>query len=205
VFLGQQYNQCLSFAKRNKGFSEMDFASKKTALLFTVAAASILSGCASSSSNQTGPELSAYQKKVLEEDQRTNEILAKAALLSAKSLAVFVRTEQAVHQPAMTAEQIRQARFQDSYIPVNMEQMVEFAWDAAPEPLMSSLASSAGYELKFMNERPPIPKAVTISSKPRMIAEYFDIIEQETAGYIDRIVEDDKSDRKIVRVWYAQF
>lgn len=179
----------------------MDFSKKLLAIVFTAS----LMGCASSSKEIEEPALSIYQKKILKEEQITNEILAKAALLSAKSLAVFVRTEQAAQQPEMTSEQIRQARFKETYIPVNMEQKVEYVWDSAPEPLMSALAANAGYELAYMNERPPIPKTVTISSQKRMIATYFDIIEQQSAGYIDRIVTDDKADRKMIRIYYSQF
>ena len=166
----------------------------------------LLPSCASSKRDPVDqPSLSVYQKKVLEEDRRTMEVLSKAAVLSAKSLAVFVRTEQAVHQPAMTAEQVRQARFQDSYIPVNMEQKVEYAWDSSPEPLLSSLAANAGYRLVYTNERPPIAKSVTVSSKPRMISDYINIIEQQTTGYIKEIRVDDKSDDKVIRVFYSKF
>jgi hypothetical protein len=179
----------------------MDFSLK----VFTLTLVFLISGCASHKNKNESQSLSIYQQKILKEEQITNEILAKAALLSAKSLAVFVRTEQAAQQPAMTAEQIRQARFQETYIPVNMEQKVEYVWDSSPEPLMSALASNAGYQLVYMNERPPIPKTVTISSESRMIVKYFDIIEQQSVGYIDRIVKDDKSDMKMIRIYYSQF
>jgi hypothetical protein len=164
-----------------------------------------LTACASSKKPIEQSSLNVYQKRVLEEEQRTNEILAKAAALSAKSLAVFVRTEQAVAQKELTAEQIRQARFQRNYIPVNMEQRVTYGWDSAPEPLLRSLADNSGYTLDYINERPPIPKTVTVSSKSRMITDYIDIIRQQTKGYIDFIYVDDKSDEKSIKVKYSEF
>ncbi len=165
----------------------------------------LTTSCASTKTEVKQETLSVFQKKILEEDRRTEEVLAKAAALSAKSLAVFVRTEQAAIQPELTAEQIRQARFQAEYIPVNMEQKVEYAWDSAPEPLLFALASNAGYELIYVNQRPPIPKTVTASSEFRMISTYIDIIRQQTKGYIESIVPDDKSDRKVIRIKYSDF
>ena len=174
-------------------------------ILLTAIMSLSLSACSMTSKELDKDSLSVYQEKILKEDQRTNEILAKAAALSAKSLAVFVRTEQALHQKSLTSEQIRQARFQAEYIPVNMEQKVEYSWDSAPEPLIRSLADDAGYELEYMNERPPIPISVSISSKIRTIEAYFKIIEDNSVGYIARIDRDDKTDRKIVRVYYSAF
>lgn len=164
-----------------------------------------ISGCATTKKEVEPDSLSLYQQKVLEEDQRTDEILAKAAALSAKSLAVFVRTEQAVHQKDLSAEQIRQARFQYDYIPVGMEQKIELPWDGAPEPLLAALAANAGYELIYVNERPPVATSVTVSSSIRPIVDYINIIEQQTKGYIKDIIPDDKSDAKTLRVVYADF
>jgi hypothetical protein len=176
---------------------------------FTLVTIGILStftyGCATPREKIDTESMSIYQKKVLEENQRTNEVLAKAALLSAKSLAVFVRTEQAVRQKELSSEQIRQARFQSDYIPVNMEQKIEYAWDAAPEPLIAALAANAGYELIYVNQKPPIPKTVTVSSELRMITEYFDIIQEQAKGYIKDIVPDDKYNKKVIRIYYAEF
>lgn len=166
----------------------------------------VVSGCASTKKEPVDSKsLSIYQQKILEEDRITNEVLSKAAALSAKSLAVFVRTEQAVHQPLMSAEEIRQARFQNDYIPVNMEQMIEYHWDAAPEALLDALAMNTGYKVYYHNERHPIPKAVTISSKSRMVIDYINIIEQQSQDYIDRIFVDDKYDKKIIHVFYSKF
>jgi len=164
-----------------------------------------LTGCASNNKQPEKESLSLYQQKVLEEDQRTNEVLSKAAALSAKSLAVFVRTEQAVHQPNMTAEQIRQARHQLDYIPSGMEQKIEYAWDGAPEPLLSAMAMNAGYRLIYSGERPPISMSVTVGSESRMIVEYINIIRQQTSGYIKDIINDDKSNDKTIRVIYEDF
>lgn len=182
----------------------MNTPSKK---LLAITACLILSGCVTPKSDIDKESLSLYEKKMLEEDKRTNEILSKAALLSAKSLAVFVRTEQARHQKTLTAEQIRIARFENNYIHINMEQMVEYAWDAAPEALLHALASNSGYRLIFENERPPITRAVSISSKPRMIQDYIYIIEQQSMknGYIKDIIIDDKRDDKTIKVVYEDF
>jgi len=182
----------------------MKFPNKSLTTIFVCLA---LTGCMSTKKDINEETLSLYEQNILKEDKRTNEILSKAALLSSKSLAVFVRTEQAAMQKELTAEQIRLARFENNYVHVNMEQVVEYAWYAAPEALMVALASNAGYELIYDNERPPITRAVSISSKPRMIENYFDIIEQQSInnGYIKDIIIDDKYGEKSIRVIYADF
>ncbi|MCP4262632.1 MAG: DotD/TraH family lipoprotein [Planctomycetes bacterium] len=164
-----------------------------------------LSGCASSPKKIPENTLTEFERQVLEEDRRTNEILSKAAALSGKATAVWVRTNQATKLPGLTAEQIRQARFQNDYIPVNMEQKVEWGWDGAPEPVLRQISMVAGYRLVFTNERPPITKAVTMASKHRMLSEYIDIIDQQTKDYIDTIRVDDESEDKVIYVTYSDF
>lgn len=175
-------------------------------LIIGLCLAAAISGCTSTKKTPVDEEsLSIYQQKIIEENRRTEEVLSKAAALSAKAIAVFVRTEQALHQKDMTAEQIRQARFQNDYIPVNMEQKVQYSWDFAPEPLLSALASNAGYVLKYRNKRPAITKSVTASEDSRTINDYINIIRQQTEGYIDFIYVDDKTDEKTINVYYSRF
>ena len=84
----------------------------------------LLSGCASTE-NERAPEMNYFEKKIYEEDKRTNEVLSKASLLSAKALAVYVKTNQALKQGELTAEQIRQARAQNERVEINFEQIME--------------------------------------------------------------------------------
>lgn len=179
--------------------------SKVVAVMAIMITSAGLSGCQSPKAVDDTSAISIYEQKVLKEDQRTNEVLAKAAALSAKSLAVFVRTEQAVQQQLLSAEQIRQARFQASHIPTGMEQYIELPWDGPTEPLLSIVAGNAGYRVVYMNERPPIGKAVTSSGESRMLSSYIDIIRQQTLGYIDTIEIDEQSQDRVVRVYYAEF
>lgn len=177
----------------------------KVAILATILSSVCLSGCQSSKAVDDTSAISLYEQKVLKEDQRTNEILAKAAALSAKSLAVFVRTEQAVQQKTLSAEQIRQARFQATHIPTGMEQLIELPWDGPTEPLLSILAGTSGYRVLYMNERPPIGKTVTSSGESRMVSGYIDVIRQQTLGYIDTIEVDESSQDRAIRVYYTEF
>jgi hypothetical protein len=169
--------------------------------------ASSLGGCATSRSGDpiTTGELSPFEKKIYEDNKRTNEIIGNAVLLSSKSLATYVRTEQALAQKELTAEQIRQARWQRDYIPVNMEQMLKTGWGGAPEPLLAMLAGAASYRLVYHNERPPISHSVIFDSKPRMISDYFNIIEQNSEGYIERIEPDDRQQEKVINVYYSSY
>lgn len=176
----------------------------KSTLIAAIAVTGI-SGCSTTKEPVDNKSLSLYQQKILEEDRRTEEVLSKAAALSAKALAVYVRTEQALAQKELTAEQIRQARFQKNYVPVNMEQRVQFSWDSAPEPLLSSLASIAGYKLVYTNQRPPISKSVTASDAPRSVNDYIEIIRQQTSGYIEEINTDDLYNEKVIKVTYSEF
>lgn len=179
---------------------------KKT--LFAVAIASLLmGGCATTrdAAPITESELSPFEKKVYEDNKRTNEILSNAALLSSKSLATYVRTEQALAQKNLTAEEIRQARFQRDYIPFNMEQKMRTSWGYAPEPLIALVASTAGYRVVYHNERPPITRSVIIEAKSRQLSEYLDIIMQQADGYIEDIVPDDGMEENIIHVFYSKF
>lgn len=180
---------------------------KKKTLFSIIAASLLLNGCASTRDGAPikENELSPYEQKVYEDNKRTNEILSNAALLSSKSLATYVRTEQALAQKELTAEQIRQARWQRDYIPVNMEQMMRTGWGYAPEPLLSLIASTAGYRVVYHNERPPITRSVIVESKSRRIVDYLAIIDQQTEGYIERIEPDDGQQDKIIHVYYSKF
>lgn len=159
----------------------------------------------SSTSKPKEPEMSPYERAIFEERKRTNEVLAKAALLSSRSLAVYTRTKQALQQKELTAEQIRIARHQNEYIPTNMDQKVSLPVDSAPEPIIKTIASIAGYEIRFVNQRPPITRSVTIDKQKRMLRDFIFIIEQQTQGYIKNINVDDKYDRKLITVYYDDF
>ncbi|MEG3764899.1 DotD/TraH family lipoprotein [Alteromonas sp. 14N.309.X.WAT.G.H12] len=166
-----------------------------------------MSGCTATRNAKpiTNGELSPFEQKIYEDNKRTNEILSNAALLSSKSLATFVRTEQALAQKTLTAEQIRQARWQRDYIPVNMEQMMQTGWGYAPEPLIALVASTAGYRVIYHNERPPITRSVIVEAKSRRLVDYLAIIDQQTEGYIDEIIPDDGQEDKVIHVYYSKF
>jgi predicted N-formylglutamate amidohydrolase len=163
--------------------------------------------CASTRSGEkiTEDELSPFEQKIYEDNKRTNEIIGNAVLLSSKSLATYVQTEQALAQKELTAEQIRQARWQMNHTPINMEQQVKMGWGGAPEPLISMLASIASYRVVYHNDRPPLTRSVIFDSQPRNIKKYLKIIEQNTQGYIKDIVPDDGQEDKIIHVFYAPY
>lgn len=176
-------------------------------ILTTAAVAfTLLSGCSSNQNKEKeAGAISNYERLMLEEQKRTGEVLSRAAMLSSKAIAVMVRTNQAKVQPMLSSDQIRQARFQDEYIPLGMEIKASFAWDSAPEPLMKAVAAAAGYEVVYLNQRPPIAKNVTVSPEKRLLRDFFFIIEQQTSGYIESIQIVDKIERRTVFVKYAEF
>lgn len=165
-----------------------------------------LSGCASNQDKQKEANaVSNYERLMLEEQKRTGEVLARAAMLSSKAITVLVRTNQAKVQPVLTSDQIRQARFQNSYIPLGMETKASFAWDSAPEPLMKAVAAAAGYQVVYLNQRPPVSMSVTVSPEKRYLRDFFWIVEQQTNGYIESIEINDKIEQRTVFVKYAAF
>lgn len=185
----------------------MEFGHMKKWILtaFTIAAVST-SGCSSKpDKDKEQNAISNYERLMLEEHKKTGEVLSRAAMLSAKALSVMARTNQAKVQPVLSNEQIRQARFQDQYIPLGMEVKTSLAWDGAPEPLMKSIAAAAGYEIIYLNERPPIAMTVTTSPEKRMLRDFFFIVEQQTVGYIESIKIEDKTDRRVIFVKYSAF
>jgi|TARA_B110000196_G_C21086264_1_gene635176 hypothetical protein len=187
------------------GVIKKDFKMKRAIHFLTVSiAVGILSGCVSSPKQET-PGLSAYEKAILTEYQRTEEVLSKAALISSRSLMVMARTKQAKEQPTLTAEQVRLARAQNNYIPIGMEVIESIPWDGAPEPLLFTIASMAGYQLEFSNQAPPISKDVTISSDQRNLRELIAAIEQQTPNYIEEIDIDDKAYNKKITIKYVSF
>jgi hypothetical protein len=173
-------------------------------LLFASCLPLLLAGCVTNNSQKTG-ELTAYEKAILLEQQRTVEVLSKAALISSKSLAVMARTRQALNQPTLTAEQIRVARAQNDYIPVGMEAKHNFPWDGAPEPYLATIAAMSHYKLVFANQRPPITKDITVSNDKINIKQMIYAVEQQTTGYIEQIDVDDKSAEKVITIYYTQF
>jgi len=178
---------------------------KRAIHLLTVSiVAATLSGCATSQKKEI-QGMSAYEKAILAEYQRTEEVLSKAALISSRSLMVMARTKQAKDQPTLTAEQVRLARAQNNYIPIGMEVVESIPWDGAPEPLLFTIAAMAGYQLNFDNQAPPISKDVTISPKQRNLREFIRAIEQQTPNYIADIDVDDKAYNKTITVKYVSF
>lgn len=171
--------------------------------LVALSAILILAGCASSPKPQS--TLSAYEAELMAEHKRTEEVIAKAALLSSRALAVYVRTNQALTQPLLTSEQIRQAVFQETYIPNGMEPQSEMGWDGAPEPLLSRIASMSGYRLDFANQRPPFGRGITMSAEKRNLREMIAVVEQQSKGYIDKIQIVDSVPDKVIIVHYAAF
>lgn len=164
----------------------------------------LFSGCSSTSNEGLPPKMNHFEKKLYEEEKRTQEVLGKAALLSAKAMAVYVKTNQALKQGEMTAEQIRQARAQNERIEINFEQYMETGYNGAPEPLIQRIATQAGYRLVYANEPPPIPKTVSLSNQKRMLKKYINIIQQKAGNYIDRIDINDASGKFVITVWYVE-
>lgn len=163
----------------------------------------LITGCASTKSNDSVPEMNHFERKIYEEEKRTNEVLSKAALLSAKAMAVYVKTNQSLKQGEMTAEQIRQARAQNERIEINFEQQLETGYNGAPEPLLQRIATQAGYRLVYANERPPVPKTISFGNDKRTLKKYVNIIQQQAGNYIDRIDINDASGKFVVTVWYV--
>jgi hypothetical protein len=168
----------------------------------------IVSGC----SSKPGPSqdeidsFEHYENIVKDEYQRIGEVLSRSALLSSKSVAVLARTKQGLVASDLTSEEIRLLRWQNEYIPVNMEMTIsDWAWDGPPEPVLKRMASAAKYELQFVNQRPPISKSVTISADTRNIKNYILSVDQQTDGYIEKIYIDDRTDRKLITVYYSSF
>lgn len=171
--------------------------------LIVAAVASSLYGCATPPKQTVG--LSAYEAELIAEHKRTEEVIAKAALLSSKALAVYVRTNQALVQPVLSAEQIRQAQFQESHIPNGMEPENEMGWDGAPEPLLSRIAAMSGYRVEYENQRPPVSRGMTMSPTRRNLRQMIAVVEQQSIGYIEKISIVDEVDNKVIRVIYSQF
>ena len=162
----------------------------------------LLSGCASTE-NERAPEMNYFEKKIYEEDKRTNEVLSKASLLSAKALAVYVKTNQALKQGELTAEQIRQARAQNERVEINFEQIMETAMLVHRSRLYKEF-TQAGYKLTYANERPPIvPTTLSLKNEKRT-KKIRHIIQQYGGGYIDRIDINDSQGKFIMTVWYVE-
>jgi len=177
----------------------------KNKLKIIATATIALALCACKSTPSPVQEMTPYEKVMAASNKRTKDILVKAALLAAKAQAVRARTEQALHQPMLSSDQIRQARFQNEYVPVGMDKKIQLSWAAAPEPVIQRVASTAGYELKFKNQRNPIPEDVYLDSTLRSLKEIIDSVEIQSRGYIDRIDIVDDHDRKVITVVYTKF
>lgn len=162
-------------------------------------------GCASSPKNPPSDKLTAYERAILEEHRQTEEVIKKAAALSSRALAVYVRTNQALSQPLLNSDQIRQAVFQETHIPSGMEVETSMGWDGAPEPVLARVAAMAGYKLDYINQRPPVSRGITISADKRNLRQFINAIEQLSEGYIESIKVIDMNGQKIISVKYSSF
>jgi len=176
---------------------------KKHQVTVALIVAIALGGCASTKEKPTG--ISEYEREIIKSQKRTNDILAKAALLAAKAQTVRTKTEQAYYQPLLTSDQVRQARHQLEYIPLGMDRKTRLAWAAAPEPALQRIATISGYELYSKNQPRPIPEDVYIDNKLRNMKELIDIIETQSKGYIDEIAIVDDQDKKTITIIYSKF
>ncbi|MBE8232151.1 MAG: DotD/TraH family lipoprotein [Endozoicomonadaceae bacterium] len=175
----------------------------KNNLLTFVISALIISAC--STTEIIKPDTSDFDNVIRKSNEQTNLILARAAILAAKAQAVRARTQQALAQKLLTADQIRQAKFQARRIPEGMDRKVRLPWVGAPEPVIQKIATLSGYQLFYRNQPKPIPEDVYIDNQRRNLKDFIDIVASQSAGYIDDIFIDDEHNHKSITIVYSKF
>lgn len=151
-------------------------------------------GCATTKKNNVEVDKKDYELLALQEQKKLYLNLQEISYKALETQRVRQKVQNAASLKVMSADEIREANWQNSYIPVGMERTFTIDWKYAPEPLLRTLANYAKYTISFEGKAYPIEKNVVIYPERQNIKQIIDDVGRQTKDYIAdiQILEDIK-------------
>lgn len=164
----------------------------------------LLSGCTTTKNNKEAEATSNidYEMLALEEQKKLYDNLEEIANKALEAQRIRQKVQNAASVQVMDADQVREALWQESYVPEGMDAEVPIDWKGAPEPLLKVLANYSHYEIYFENNPYPIARDIVIPSSRMNVKKLIDEVERQSQGYISDIKIYEKL--KIIKVIYEQ-
>lgn len=171
---------------------------KITAMLLLSALA--LTGCGVKATKPIDMSVSKYSIDETREDE-IHEAIVNASKSAAKSLNILASVNNAEKNDVLTYEQIRQARFNATYIPVGFESKITITnWDGPISPILRRLEVLSGYKFVVLTPEPSYGLFVTLNFKDATLMDVVNSIDAQLGSVINiEIIEDEK----VVKVRYG--
>lgn len=164
---------------------------KITAMLLLSALA--ISGCGVKATKPIDMSVSKYAIDEAREDE-IHEAIVNASKSAAKSLHILASVNNAEKNDVLTYDQIRQARFNSTYVPVGFEStMTITGWDGPVTPVMRRLEVLSGYKFVTLTPEPSYGLFVTLNFKDAKLMDIINSIDAQLGNAINiEIIEDEK-------------
>lgn len=174
----------------------------KKLLITTLLCATTLGmgGCSTTQKKDIAPEEVNYERLALEEQKKLYLNIQQISYKALESQRIRHKVQNAASIKVMDADQIREANWQNNYIPVGMEREFSIDWKYDAEPLLKMLADYSDYTISFIGKPYPIKKNVVIYPERRNIKSIIDDVGIQTEGYIKKI--EILEDTKHIKVTY---
>lgn len=135
-------------------------------------------------------------------DREVYEELAKAAKNIDRSVQILANVNNAAKSETMTYDQIRQARWKTTYVPLGMERVMTIRdWNGPVTPVFSQIEKTTNYKVKILNEAPPYGNFVSLNVVNEPV---INVIRRIDADMQDRIKINILEDEKLIEVSYVK-
>ena len=169
-------------------------------ILFCILSTVLVTGC-STVDNVVKAPVPQYEPNIVSE-KAVHDALIQAAKNIDKAFLVYTEVNNAAKQEELTYEKIRQANWKSQYIPSGMERKITLQWEGPLRPLISQLAKSTDYKIKFMGDLPPEPLMISVVADEKMIIDVIRDINAKVDGLVDIGIRD-KNEIKLIEVTYV--
>lgn len=146
-----------------------------------------ITGCSSTPKKEVETANVDYEKLALQEQKKLYLNIQTISYKALETQRIRQKVQNAASLRKMDADQIREANWQNNYIPIGMEREFSIDWKYDPEPLLKMLANYAKYTIAFKGKPYPIKKNIIIYPEKRNIKEIIDDVAYQTKGYISKI------------------
>lgn len=181
-------------------------ANKKILALSLVCVAISMSGCSAFKKKEFELQKQQFVDKTYNmeapSDREVYEELAKAANNMDRSLQVLANVNNAAKSETMTYDQIRQARWKKTYVPLGLERSITIRdWNGPVTPVFNQIEKITNYKVKVLNEAPPNGNYISVNAVNEPV---INVIRSIDADMQDRIRINILEDEKIIEVSYVK-